>query len=73
VRGRWVLALAVLRRRTGFFKVHRAKTEALIAGAPVEEVIEVEDAWVRGDISWREAVRRLEELAARSRQAGRSG
>jgi len=65
--------MAVLRRRTGFFKVHRAKTEALIAGVPPSAVIEVEEAWTRGEISWREAEARLRGLARRAGNDGDGG
>ncbi len=64
-------ARGVLRRSTGFNRVLDAKVKAIAAGVPPEKVIDVEDGWVVGRITWREAVRRLEELARRHGGDGR--
>ena len=61
----------ILRRSPGFHRVLDAKVKAIMAGVPPETVLDVEDEWVRGRISWREAVRRLEELARK--HSGRNG
>lgn len=58
-------AKGVLRRSPGFHRVLDAKVKAIAAGVPPETVLDVEDEWVKGRISWREAVRRLEELAVK--------
>ena len=56
----------MLRRRPGFYKVLRAKLEALNAGAP-QEVLEITDKWVARKIGWRETVRELRLLAKQYR------
>ena len=61
----------MVRRRPGFYKVLHARLKAIGAGAPPEKTLEVTDEWVKGRISWREAVRRLEELAGKHNGRGK--
>ena len=56
-----------VKRRPGFYEVLRARLEAIASGADPGEALDITEEWLRGRISWREAVKRLEELAERYR------
>ena len=53
----------MVRRRPGFYKVLRARLEAIGAGVPPDIALEITEKWVRGEITWQEAVARLRILA----------
>ena len=55
-----------VRRRPGFYKVLNARLKAIGAGADPGEALNITEAWVKGQTSWQEAVKRLERLARRT-------